>query len=352
MIFVSIASYYAQQMSRKYSSDDEEAKWNPFVFLTFLSLTLVSGLRSNVGTDFWAYGYFYDFVAPTAEISKYLFDEVNYLILCKLLRLITVDSQIMFFVTAAIFNYIVVDVLWKNARKNFTLAIYLFITTYTYYTSFNVLRQCVAVAIIFYNTKYLFNGNYKRLILAVIFAATFHASAVIMILIFLLLKLKDKIYYWIFTIFTVGGFVFYSKTFAIVFSLIENTKYSKYSFVVNELNDGANIMWFLVSFVPLLFMWLNKEKLIGINKSNQLLIRLYEIGTLFMLMALRHNYFARLGLYFNVYSLLLLPQLIYIGNKKSIVSIRVYIIIFYLVYSTVLLKTNIGWVLPYYTKFF
>src|SRR5699024_10351989 len=76
-------------------------------------------------------------------------------------------------------NYLIVKSLWHFKDKvNFTLSTFLFFTIY-YFQTYNITRQWLAIAIVFFAIKYLFSNKYIKYLLIVLVASTIHSSAII-----------------------------------------------------------------------------------------------------------------------------------------------------------------------------
>ena len=70
------------------------------------------------------------------------------------------------------------------------LSLYVYIASGMYLVSMNGVRQYLTAAIIFTATKYILDGNWKRYFLIVLFASTFHQSALVLIPIYFVVRRK------------------------------------------------------------------------------------------------------------------------------------------------------------------
>ena len=57
------------------------------------------------------------------------------------------------------------------------LSLFVYIASGMYTVSMNGIRQSLAAAIIFAATKYILNGNFKKFLLVILLASTFHQTA-------------------------------------------------------------------------------------------------------------------------------------------------------------------------------
>ena len=174
------------------------------------------------------------------------------------LQRITDDPQLFIFITALITNILIVIVLYKYSRM-FELSLYVYITYGMYLTSMNGIRQFLAAAIVFTATKYLFNGDWKKYIVVVLVASTFHQSALILLPIYFLVRRKawtqETFMILLLSVIMVMGF---NQFTAVLFSAIEDTQYSEYQ---NFDEGGANVIRVAVYAIPLILAYLGREKL-------------------------------------------------------------------------------------------
>lgn len=148
------------------------------IIMAALSLVLVAGLRNNIGDT-----YFYMHAYNVAEFNwEYIQNnkDMGFNIFQMILKGYTNDAQAMVFITALITNLLIVSTLYKYSRL-IEISLYVYITSGMYLVSMNGIRQYLAAAIVFAATKYIFDGNWKMYVLIVLFASTFHQSALVLI---------------------------------------------------------------------------------------------------------------------------------------------------------------------------
>ena len=100
--------------------------------------------------------------------------------------------------------------------------------------------------------------------------------------------------------------------------------------------------------IPILFCLLFYDNIKKINnKKIDIIINLSYINMLFMFLALKHAYYARICIYFDVYYLLLIPLIIDIFDKKMNRIMYYFICVSYFSFSTILLINGEANILPY-----
>lgn len=151
-----------------------------FVFLIVLLLTLVSGLRGgSVGIDTEAYRtVFQASQYGLAYSARFGVTDGGFLLITYVTVWLFQTPQAPFVVFGAIINGLIVVRLYELRRQiSFPLAMLSYVCLFYPYT-FNIMRQCVAVAMIFYASQYLTENKYIKFICVVLLAMTVHTSAI------------------------------------------------------------------------------------------------------------------------------------------------------------------------------
>lgn len=323
-IFSFFARYFAVPVTTGYAL----IKPNQLlVLMTSLSLVLVAGLRNNIGdTYFYMHAYTvtnfnWEYIQKNKDMGFNIFQMV--------LQKYTDDPQVMVFSTALITNVLIVFILYKYSRL-IDLSLYVYITSGMYLTSMNGIRQYLAAAIIFAATKYILDGNWKKYILIVLLASTFHQSALVLIPIYFLIRRKA----WSSTTFIllflavliVIGFNQFSEVF---FAAIGDTQYGHYK---DFHEGGANILRVAVDAAPLILAYLGRKRLRELFPKSDYIVNLSLLGTVFMLISTQNWIFARFSIYFGLYQLILISWVVKLFTKKDQKFIYYAIVVCYFVY--------------------
>lgn len=296
-------------------------------FAAMLTLALISGLRSNIGDT-----YFYK---HSFEMNNFTWEfinsqkEIGFGILQMILKRYYSNPQILIFITAIITNILIVLVLYKYSRM-FELSTYVYITGGLYLVSMNGMRQCLAAAIIFTATKYLIEGNWIKFILVVLFASTFHESALVLIPIYFMVRFKAwskaTFVLLLFSIVIVLGF---DKFSSILFSTIKDTEFGHYQ---NFNEGGASVFRVAVNGVPLIIAYFGREKLRKIFPESDYIVNMSIIGFIFMIISTQNWIFARFSIYFSLYQLILISWIVKLFREKDQRVIYYGLLICYLLY--------------------
>ncbi|WP_226038102.1 EpsG family protein [Aquibacillus saliphilus] len=298
------------------------------IFGALVSLVAISGLRSSIG-DTGAYKRIYVINDFSWEFIQSQGD-IGFGILQMLLKnYVSDDPQILIFTTALITNLLVVIVLYNYSRM-IDLSLYVYITGGLFLVSMNGIRQVLAAAILFIGTKYLIEGNFFKYSLIVVLASFIHQSALILLPIYFLVRLKAwskaTVALVIFSFFIALGFDRFS---VLLFSAIEGSQYGGYQ----DFNEGgASILRVVVDAVPIVIAYLGRNKLKKIWPDSDYIVNMALVGMVFMIIATQNWIFARFSIYFDLYQLILISWIIKIFREKDQKLIYLVIIVCYFAY--------------------
>ncbi|MFD1707994.1 EpsG family protein [Siminovitchia sediminis] len=299
----------------------------PLIFGSLASLVVIAGLRTNIGDT-----YFYKHAFETndfewADVAEQ--ENVGFWLLQKTLKQFSEDPQILLFTTALITNVLIVWILAKYSRM-IELSLYVYITGGLFLVSMNGIRQTLTAAILFAATKYLIEGNMVRYFIVVLIASTFHQSALVLIPIYFIVRLRA----WsvaTFLLMVIGvaitaGYEYFS---AFLFSAIENTQYGYYS---DFQEGGASKIRVAVTAAPLLIAYLGRHKFRKIFPYSDVIVNMSLMGLVFMIVSTQNWIFARFTIYFNLYQLILISWVVKLFHPKDQRFVYFAILVCYFIY--------------------
>lgn len=319
---------------------------NIFGLSAFMILFVISGARYGVGTDYWTYRNTFIQSASTNLIES---RDFGYLLLNKIIFQISENPRIIFWVTSFIINGLIVYTLVKKS-KAFELSIYLYITTFMYFSTFNTIRQWMATAILFAGIKYFLDRNFLKYSLVILLASTIHQTALIMFLFYFICNCSFKSKR-IILITIVGVFIFinYMPFVNFLMEFLEGTKFhNDYNGVLNQGGFGSNSLKVIVAMVPVILSLIFYK---AINNENDrkidILMNMSLINMLIMLIGTRHWIFARFLMYFEIYNLLLYPIIIskIVGKERKLLYYG--LIVFYFAFCILILASGDSNIVPY-----
>lgn len=144
------------------------------LFVVVILMSLVVGLRNySVGIDTKSYATEFNIIS----INGTVYWEHSFTVLCSLLQKISKNPTFIFFVCALITYSFIIFRLW-DFRKISSLSVMIscFYILF-FFRTLSAVRQCCAIAICFYFSRYIWKKRYFTFILGVIIASFFHKSA-------------------------------------------------------------------------------------------------------------------------------------------------------------------------------
>lgn len=227
------------------------------IFIIILPLVILSTIRIGVGTDFYAYENIYYLVNSMSfkevVINTKYGNEPLYVLLNKVAYILFNDFRAVLFLNTFISYYLITSRLSKFTEK-IPISFGLFISLMLHFSlGFNIMRQMIAMSIVFYSIEFIFENNFKKYLFFIIVASLFHNSAIVFIALYLFnskdnsLKNKLQIFYFIFIL--LSPLLFYSaSTLLVKFNLFER---------YNHFFRGENIslgLGFLIKIIPLFLL--------------------------------------------------------------------------------------------------
>lgn len=162
-----------------------------FVIYSFL-MWFVGSFRYGIGNDFFTYKSLYENLMNPNYPSQYL--EPAFRCYVFVLNYISVDVQVLFvlYITLTLFFVYRGAKYYFPDKRYYILFLLLYFLAFNggYTVSFNIMRQSLAMAIIFYSTRYVLERNISKFIVFVFFAFINHYSAILFMFLYFLPKFK------------------------------------------------------------------------------------------------------------------------------------------------------------------
>lgn len=299
MIFASIALYPIKFKNRESYKTKNKFVEKVLILISFFITLLPMGLRYGIGTD-----YFYTYVPHFYGIAEgtMQFSEIGFNLINKIIYELTGDYRVLFFVTSFIFLYYIYKGIYENSDKIFISCLLIFLNQ-SYFYSMNMVRQAIAIAIVFYAYKYIKRKQRIKYVLFCLLASTIHMSALLMIPLVLLtdIKLSNKKRITLILVFLIlepliGEVIKY---------IIMNTKYAWY--YTSIFNTGASpivLIGLNIIFFVLNIIYTNKN-----DDDYKILTNINFIGLCIMIFSSSIPVVSRLVRYFTIFQILLLPKI-------------------------------------------
>ena len=258
-------------------------------------LILVAGLRYWIGADFPAY---YEWEpAPWPDVFRAIvgYHEGGFALLVKLSRSLDNNGQHLILSCSFITIGLYCLTIYKHSAS-FQFSILLYLLMGDWQGSFNAIRQYLGAAVLFSGHRYILERDYRKYFLIVLIAASFHKTALVMILPYFLLTRKPS--HGQLALLAVGALVL-RFSYGFLFDVVSEIKGQEVDMLADEYyTHNVNIFRVLVACVPILVYLLQCSKT-GHTKEQEFYVNIVFFHAFCMIAAMGSAYLARIGAYTN-----------------------------------------------------
>lgn len=334
--------------SKRYKNGDKV-----FLFISFLLLTFVSGLRNRcIGVDTNMYVYFFEHLNTIGfnDLMNLRY-EYGFSLFSKIISLLTDNYHIYLLIVSSIINASVLNFISKNS-KNKGLSVILFILCNFYFSYMNIMRQALALSIILFSFEAL--KKKKKLLFAflILLASQFHFSAIICLIFIFLNKIKlTKKHLPIILLTSIIFFIYGNLIFNYFCSL--SPRLASYIGTDYSNNNYFGALFeSMIIFSQYIFGLIVTKKNNYIKKENNdmFIAGGIVVATIISVLTMKATIFNRILHYFSIITIVWTPNSIEnIVNKKNKTYITVIIILAFLLYFTMIEIYRPEWygVVPY-----
>ncbi len=268
------------------------------------------GIRHGVGTDWYTYSNYFNYVSITDSFSAYLL-EPGYLLFSALCKAMGLSFYGFSFICCCFLEIAILKSL-RNMNLQEWEWIGYFISSFTiYFVAYNLTRQMLATAFLVLAYSYYKKNNKWKSLLLFILAVTFHKTAAVGIIIVLIPRVYKKLHITGKRKIFVFSFALSLLSICIVLpaisalqnrGLFNSTEYARHSFDIKGLA-------FLVYYIPewtLLFMHIRR-------KSSDKLFECFAIfmwACVFQFLGCFYPFVDRISWYFIGFRVLLYPMIL------------------------------------------
>ncbi len=318
---------------------------------------LLAGLRYGIGIDYESYVINYNYIANNISFNIIFnfYQEPLSMVIYILAKLIFNDS-VGFFLLSSFITILFVFLGIKKYKDKINLTVALFIYFMFYYgVSYNAVRQCIAVSIIFFAYQYVIDKKFIKYAIWIIIAGLFHKSAYIFMLVYFLCPRKETKYSKKIDLLYYAIIVLSPIIVPIVVKIIPVITdflgiYSSYASKEIVVKYG-----FLLYIIPTLIpIFIFKKNILKENYRYNFFIRVILLQIPLQFAANYIAYVDRIALYSSVVQIVLIPIMIKsienIKMKKLITTGVIGWYLFYYVVMFIYLNSNVTY--PYTSIFF
>lgn len=306
----------------------------------------ISAFRnSEVGIDMGSYIPLFHRISYTALRDLVNIDsEYGYVVFNKLVGTVYTNDRFLIITTSAFIIFFVSKYIYKNS-KNSWLSFFLFVTLMYFGSTFNLLRQSMAMVITLNSIKFIEKRNFKRFMIYLFIAMLFHKTAICFMALYLISKFKINYKY----IFSLVICVFFITLFGDVIVGVLINSIDKYNLRYNDYiisGQGFGMLILLIGVTIWGFLF-------GKYKSNdtdnfQIYYHMMILSICSQLIALRFSLFTRVTNYFSIAMIIFIPNVIQSIPKKGMRYFSVlYVCILTVLFYLYVLKIDVNGIVPY-----
>ena len=325
-----------------------------FLILCCIELILMAGIRGyNIGADTEVYLSAIDYYGKmsASELLRadliYPFDfEIGYFLLMKLCCLLGFGKTAFLFVVAII-TYIPVFLLIKRHSSNAYISLLCYFAFGFFAHSLGLFRQMIAVSILICGLKYVVERKLIKYLAITGVAMTFHTTALVGILLYVLYRVKwHRIIAWIIPL-EFGLLV--SGRYLVVLLTKIFPQYAGYIGGKYDVQGGSYLMLIFLNFVFIAsILFRNREE----NQSGNILLCALILAIFLQCLGYSMGILGRTVIYFSIYIIIAIPNLIYNAGKtlgqggREVITLLAIIFLFTL---TILSFSEDNYIVPYHT---
>jgi hypothetical protein len=316
-----------------------EVEWRWYrraLFFSAVPLFIVLALRYKVGTDYNSYSRAY------ATIARFGFFESvppgytawlgnGFVYFCKVIALFFGKNVIWYHATlAAVSLLFLYMAIFKNSKMPL-LSLFIYLCDGYYYQLFNQSRQGLAILIIFFSYKFIFENRFIPFSLTVLTASSIHPSALLFFPAFFLVKKKFNIKILLLALAT--GFILVNN-WSLVEKIVSLTRYAGYMDSLrfnNVVGVEVTILWVIYRGGIFGFCLCFRKAVLQKYPQVNCLYVLCAISLILQMMSLRSYIFARTVLYYYIGMLLLIPYIVASLRKKDQVIMIAFLIAIFMI---------------------
>lgn len=337
-----LAAYFLKISKRR-----KDKKLDIFFWFAILIPVVIAALRYDVGTDYFSYVSIYTRVSRIS-VRNWLMYNISFdstplgLYICAKIASIFNSVEVFFGLMGFVTIFPVFFIVKKQCLLNdiFIIAFAYQINLFT--TSFNMVKQAAAIAIVLFGIEFIYSRKFKQFFICVMIAMMFHVTAAISLpMYFLWRKPKEKI--------SIKRYAFYIGMILVVAffpSLVQFLPGRFAGYATYEGTSGNRTIWLLFIFLIVFYIFRRRFKVLNIN--NDVLISIFVIGFILGLTGFVSPYVKRVAMYYtNVQYLLIgqIPSFFVKSNRLIIKSVIMIYLIGYFILSSFVLGQ--GDVIPY-----
>ena len=266
----------------------------------FLLLIVMSIFRENIGVDYGGYELLYDNIKNGIQTNA----EIGFAFLVRLIIAGPDDVKVLFaiFSVFTLINFIIGI---RMLSADLTFSIFLFILLGYYNLTYNAIRYYYALSVVLLAYAFFLKKEYKKFLIAVIFATCFHKTSLIVLPVCYIFRNRSQSqkHYAYLILMAVAAIILKSPIRYIAFKI--------YPSYLNSVYDGGSAS--ITNIFKCLFLLILGICFYGIVKKNDLLVFCHKLNIVALILYVCCSWIpelSRIGYYFNILSIIFIPDLV------------------------------------------
>ena len=271
---------------------------------------VVSAFRYDLGTDYTRrYVFDYNITLQGVDVPNL---EILFKGIMKFCMIFTEEPYLMFAITSAIIVGFILGTSFTKSQDKI-LSVCIFLLGGFFFDSLNIMRQYMAMSLIFFGYQFLLKSKrwYLAYIAIVIIATLIHSSAIIMLILVLLNKKMLVSWKWVLPV-CVIIVLLNENLMNILEFFVQNTRFSVY--LTGKLAQGEFSYLFvaenLIIYLMMMYIYSKNKKLDNIQTQDILFLNIQALALIVMVLGSTHMLFIRTALYFSIFQVISLPYYI------------------------------------------
>ena len=280
----------------------------------------------NPGTDYYQYKHWFEII-DINRLKNNSFNNIGFNTLILLFKFVHLNFYVFLFAVGFIINIAILNFV-KNHSGDFALSTLVYVS-FIYGNTFNIMRQWIAAALFVYSLNYLIDKKYIHYYICIAVAATFHTSAILLVLVPILFMVDTKYITATAVIIFVGIILFINP------QVLNNILFSGRFSIFNDYeiyisrSTASNYVYPTICGILLLLLGIFRERYEDYNFRK--LYLLLAIAFALSLVSIRSFMVARFLSYFLSILLIMIPMLtkLFKNKDRAIVSAMMLLVFIY-----------------------
>ena len=284
-----------------------------FILLLFSIITVFTGIRYYMGTDYHNYYLLFDTITDPKLNPDY---EIGFLYIVASLKKIGLGPFEIFFFISMISFYFLKKGIDKNSKST-AMSLLIYFSIFMIPFNFNAVGQGIVVSIFIYSIGMMKRRETKKIILTTLIAYLIHTSGIMIFFSYLVYRIRMSMRQLLFiSIISTSFIVLRSFILGFLVRILPTFISSRLLSYTTLFNEPVGIVSIAqrVLILGIIFLFAYNK----LDENNRSLLQIYVCGFfLYMLFSGNHLFATRINLGFRVLEILLLPNIIFQMHKKE-----------------------------------